>query len=47
MYDADLQEAQKNTQSMLEVLEYRLSIDQEDLYVWVNQVVEQFPVESF
>ena len=32
---------------MLEVLEYRLSVDMKDLDGWVNQAVEQFPIECF
>jgi hypothetical protein len=47
MFDADGQEAQKITRSMLEVLDYRLIVDQEDLNEWIYQAVEQFPIESF
>lgn len=46
MCEADVQEAQRNTRSMLEVLEYRLFVSQEDLDGWMNQTVEQFPIES-
>lgn len=45
--DMDIQGAERSTQSMLEVLEYRLWVDMEDLNEWVNQAVEQFPIECF
>lgn len=32
---------------MLEIMDYRLSVDMEDLDAWVNQAVEQFPIECF
>lgn len=43
----DVQGAEINTRSMLEVLGYRLSVDLEDLIGWVNQAVERFPIECF
>lgn len=45
MCDTDIEEAESNTRSILEVLEYRLWVDMEDLNEWVNQAVEQFPIE--
>ncbi len=47
MYEADVEGAEMNTRSMLEVLEYRLFVDPEDLNGWVNEAVEQFPIECF
>lgn len=47
MGDEDVQGAEMNTRSMLKVMDYRLFIDQEGLNGWVNQIVEQFPFESF
>jgi len=47
MCGADVHAAERNTRSMLEVLEYRLFVDPEDLNGWINQAVEQFPIESF
>jgi len=47
MGDTDVQEAERNTRAILEVLDYRLFVDMEDLNAWVNQAVEQFPIECF
>jgi hypothetical protein len=47
MCDTDIQGAERNTRAILEVLEYRLFVDMEDLNAWVNQAVEQFPIECF
>lgn len=45
--DEEVQRAERNTRSMLKVLDYRLFIDQETLDGWVYQTVERFPFEYF
>lgn len=47
MCSADIQGAQRNTRSILEVMEHRLSVDLGDLDNWVDETMEQFPLESF
>ena len=44
--DIDVQGGKSSTRAMLEIMEYRLFVNMRVLDGWVNEVVEQFPIED-